>query len=76
VVAMTRDLETRWSNSDSVHGRGAVVVLLVTPPAPTHTHSHVLANSRKAGSAATDAELKKLQKYQDISKSVNVYLHT
>jgi len=31
-----------------------------TPPAPTHTHN-VLANSRKAGSAATEAELKKLQ---------------
>jgi len=31
----------------------------------------VLANRRKAGSAATEAELKKLHKYQDISKNID-----
>jgi len=31
----------------------------------------VVANSRKAGSAATGAELKNLQKYQDISTGVD-----
>jgi len=44
-------------------GRGAVV-WLGTPPAPyTYAQSYVQANSRKAGSAATEVKLKKLQKY-------------
>jgi len=58
VVAMTRDQMAQLR----FHGRGAVVWLR-TPPATTHTQSYVLANSRKAGSAATEAELKKLHKY-------------
>jgi len=37
----------------------------------TYAQSYVLANSRKAGSAATEAELKKLHKCQDISTSVD-----
>jgi len=37
----------------------------------TYAQSYVQANSRKAGSAATGAELKKLQKYQDISAGVD-----
>jgi len=37
----------------------------------TYAQSYVLANIRKAGSAVTDAELKKLHKYQDISTSVD-----
>jgi len=37
----------------------------------TYAQSYVLANRRKAGSAATEAELKKLHKYQDISTSVD-----
>jgi len=37
----------------------------------TYAQSYVQANSRKAGSAATAAELKKLQKYQDIFASVD-----
>jgi len=32
---------------------------------------YLLANSRQVGSAATDAELKKLKKYQDISAGVD-----
>jgi len=37
----------------------------------TYAQSYVQANSRKAGSAATGAELKKLKKYQDISAGVD-----
>jgi len=37
----------------------------------TYAQSYVLANSRKAGSAATEAELKKFHKNQDISTSVD-----
>jgi len=53
-------------------GRGAVV-WLGTPPAPNiYAHSYVQSNSRKAGTAATtEAELKELHKYQNISTSVD-----
>jgi len=37
----------------------------------TYAQSYVLANSKKPGSAATEAELMKLHKYQDISTSVD-----
>jgi len=37
----------------------------------TYAQSYVQANSRKAGSAATGPELKKLQKLQDISAGVD-----
>jgi len=67
VVAMTRDQMEQLRFC----GRGAVV-WLGTPPDPTHnTQSYVQANSRKVGSAATGAELKKLQKYQDICAGVD-----
>jgi len=67
VVAMTRDQMEQLR----FRGRGAVV-WLGTLPAPTHNYaqSYAQANSRKAGSAATEAELKKPQKFQDISNLV------
>jgi len=71
VVALTRDQMEQLR----FRGRGAVVLLGclawdATCP-NTYAQSYVLANSRKAGSPATEAELKKLHKYQDISTSVD-----
>jgi len=62
VIAMTRDQMEQLR----FRGRGAVV-WLGTPLALIT----VIANSRKASSAATEAELNKLLKYQDISAGVD-----
>jgi len=62
--------ETRWSNSDSVE-EGPLSSMGRHLPRHIYSQSYVLANSGKAGLAATEAELKKLQKYQYISAGLD-----